>query len=145
MLALIGPGAGAIDPGPCCELDSGTDQGREFGGCEPQPVTLGGLDEFERHADSRGPGTGSPGRTGLHSDGRERRLDRVGGPQMDPVAGRVIVERQQVLSRSNRFVNSVTSAPWRTSPSLLEAGVHTDSGTVAYKAAVSAGRVNPTE
>jgi hypothetical protein len=56
---------------------------------------LCGLDELEGHGDARGAGAGSLGDPLAESDGDEGRLDRVGGAQVDPVLGRVVVEGEQ--------------------------------------------------
>lgn len=78
MIDALGLVVWSVDSDPGFELDSRADQGHEFGGCDPAPVGLGGLDEFEGHSDSSGPGTGPLGRVGPQPDGRERLRRRPG-------------------------------------------------------------------
>jgi hypothetical protein len=61
------------------------------------PAVLGGEDELERHRQSGGARAGTPGDLRAVPDGGEGRLDRVGGAQVDPVLGRVVIERQELL------------------------------------------------
>ena len=58
---------------------------------------LGGFDEFERHGQAGGLGARAFGDLGAVPDGGERGLDRVGGAQMHPVLGRVVVEGEQFV------------------------------------------------
>ena len=48
------------------------------------------------HGEGRGRAAGAAGDLGAELDGREPRLDGVRGPQVDPVLGGVIVEREQL-------------------------------------------------
>ena len=49
--------------------------------------------EFEHHCQGRDTGTKPLGAIGAQTDGREGRLDRVGGSKVGPVLSREIVER----------------------------------------------------
>jgi hypothetical protein len=64
-------------------------------GVHGTPPRLCGLDELERHRDSGGPRAGPLGDPLTQPDGGEGRLDRIGGTQVDPVLGRVVIERQE--------------------------------------------------
>jgi hypothetical protein len=61
------------------------------------PAVLRGLDELECHGQARRPRARSLGDLGPVPDRGEGGLDRVGGPQVDPVLGGVVVERQQLV------------------------------------------------
>ena len=66
-----------------------------MGRVDGAPAGLCGLDELERHGDAGGPRARALGDPLPEPDGGEGRLDRVGGAQVDPVLGGVVVERQQ--------------------------------------------------
>lgn len=72
----------------------GTDQRNRLGAGDRAPACLGGLDELECHREGRGWAARATGDPGAELDPGERRLDRVGGPLVDPVRGREVVERQ---------------------------------------------------
>jgi hypothetical protein len=73
----------------------GADQGDEVGRVNGTPAGLCGFDELERHRYTGGPGAGSLGDPLPEPHGGEGRLDGVGGAQVDPVLGGVVVEGQQ--------------------------------------------------
>src|SRR3954470_10084283 len=87
----------AFDEDAAFEAGSGADEGDQVGCVDGAPAGLGGLDQLERHRDPGGLGPRPLGDLGPVPDGREGGLDRVRGAQVDPVFGRVVVERQQLL------------------------------------------------
>ncbi|GED83205.1 hypothetical protein TNCT6_02900 [Streptomyces sp. 6-11-2] len=93
---LCRSGGGALDELAAFEAGSGPDEGDEVGCVHGPPPGLGGLDELENHRQGGGAGAGAAGDLGAQADGGERGLDRVGRPQVDPVLGGEIVERQQL-------------------------------------------------
>ena len=70
-----------------------------MGRVDRTPPVLGG-DELERHRDPGGAGAGTLGDALPQPDGGEGGLDRVGGAQMRPVLGGVVVEASST-SRSS--------------------------------------------
>ena len=62
---------------------------------EASPSLLGRLHQLEDHRQRRRPRTAAFGSLRSQSHGGEGRLDRVRGPQVDPVLGWVVVEREQ--------------------------------------------------
>ena len=87
----------ALNQDAVLEPRAGADQGDQVGSGDRAPPVLGGLDELEHHGEGGGRASGAAGDLGAELDGGERRLDRVRGPQVDPVLGREVVERQQFL------------------------------------------------
>ena len=69
--------------------------GTRCGALTARQRRLCSLDEFEGHRDPCGPRAWSFGHALAQADGRKRRLDWVRGPQMDPVLGGVVVEREE--------------------------------------------------
>ncbi len=65
-----------------------------MGSVHGSPAGLGRLEQLERHRDPRRPGPGSLGDPLSEPEGRERRLDRIGRPQVDPVLGGELEERE---------------------------------------------------
>lgn len=61
------------------------------------PAVLGGLDQLEHHRERGSGAARAAGDLGAELDGGERRLDWVRGPQVDPVFGREVIEREQFL------------------------------------------------
>jgi hypothetical protein len=61
------------------------------------PTVLSGLHQLEHHRQGRGRTAGPAGDLGPQLDRGERGLDGVRGPQVDPVLGREVVDRQQLL------------------------------------------------
>ena len=95
MVVLAGLFVVAFDEDAVLERRAGADERDEVWCIDGTPPGLGGLDELERHRDPSRPRAGSLGDALTQPYGRERRLDRVGGAQVDPVLGRVVVERQE--------------------------------------------------
>src|SRR5665648_1008489 len=87
----------AFDELAVFEAGPGSDEGDQVWCVHGAPPALGGFDELERHRDAGGFGPGALGDLGAVADGGEGRLDRVRGPQVDPVLGGVVVEREQLL------------------------------------------------
>lgn len=87
----------AFDDHPLLEVCAGPDEGDEVGAVDGPPAGLGGLDELEGHGEAGGSGAGALGDLCSEPDRGEGRLDRVGGPQVDPVLGGEVEERQQRL------------------------------------------------
>jgi hypothetical protein len=83
------------------------------GAVDGAPAGLCGLDELERHRDSGGPRAGSLGDPLPQPDGGEGRLDRVSGTQVDPVLGRVVVEREEHASAPSPTASTGAVIPRR--------------------------------
>jgi hypothetical protein len=88
---------GALDEDAVLEPGAGADQGNQVGAGDRPPSGLGGFHELEHHREGCGGAAGAAGDLGAEFDGGERRLNGVCGPQVDPVLGRKVVERQQFL------------------------------------------------
>src|SRR5215813_11863329 len=97
-LSCLGMGilAGPFDELAVDEGCSGADQGDQVGCVDGTPAVLGGFDELERHGQARCPRAGALGDLGAVAHGGEGGLDRVGGPQVHPVLGGVVVEGEQL-------------------------------------------------
>src|SRR5665647_3933701 len=87
----------AFDELAVFEAGLGSDEGDQVWCVHVAAPALGGFYELERHRDAGGFGPGALGDLGAVADGGEGRLDRVRGPQVDPVLGGVVVEREQLL------------------------------------------------
>jgi len=86
-------GHGSLDQDAVLEPSSGADERDQVGSSDGAPAARGRLDELEDHCEgSRAARTA--GDLGAELDRGERRLDGVRGPQVDPMLGRVVVERQ---------------------------------------------------
>lgn len=79
------------------EAGPSADKSNEMGRVHSRPPGLGGLNELEDHGQCGSPGSCAFGDLGPQSHGGEGRLDRVGGPQVDPVLGGEVEERQQLV------------------------------------------------
>jgi hypothetical protein len=88
---------GSLDKVAAFEAGAGADEGHEVGCVEGAPPVLGGFDELEGHGEAGGLGVGSFGDLGAVADRGERRLDGVRGAEMDPVLGREVEEREQLV------------------------------------------------
>ena len=86
---------GSFDLFAVGEGDAGADEGDEVGCVDGAPAGLGGLDEFERHGDAGGSGAGAFSDPLPQPHGGEGGLDRVRGPEVAPVLGRVVEERHE--------------------------------------------------
>ena len=64
--------------------------------------------DLEGHRDTGGPGAGALGDPLTRPHGREGGLDRVGGPQVDPVLGRIVVELEQRV----QVLGDLRDGPW---------------------------------
>ncbi len=88
---------GALDELTAFEAGSGAHECDEVGCVHGSPSGLGGLDELEDHGEGGGRATGAAGDLGPQADSGEGGLDRMGRPQVDPVLGGEVVERQQLV------------------------------------------------
>jgi len=85
----------AFDEFAVLEFGSGSDEGDEVGRVDGAPAALRGFDELVGHRDPGGAGAGPFSDPLPEPDGGEGGLDRIGGAQVDPVLGRVVIEPQQ--------------------------------------------------
>ena len=65
---------------------------------ESSPALLGRLSEFEHHGQARSSGAVAFGAAMAQADRGERAFDGVGRPQVAPVLGGEVVERQQLVA-----------------------------------------------
>ena len=86
---------GSFDQLAVDEEGTGADECDQVRRVDHPPPGLGCLDQLERHGHAGGPAAGTLGDSGSEPNGGEGRLDRVTGPEVDPVLGRVVVKRQQ--------------------------------------------------
>ncbi len=109
-LVEVGEGllVGSFDELVAGEDGAGTDEGDKVRSVDGAPAGLGGLDQLKCHRQPRGLGAGAAGDLGAVPDGGEGRLDRVGGPQVDPVLGRKVVEATSSSRSSVIFRRSVS-------------------------------------
>jgi hypothetical protein len=75
----------AFDEVAAFEAGSGADKGDEVGRVHGPPACLGGFHQLEDHGQPGGPAAGALGDLRPQPHSREGRLDRIRGPQMDPV------------------------------------------------------------
>ena len=94
---LRGRFVGSFDEFAVFETCSGSDEGDEVGRVDRTPTVLGGFDELEGHRNPGGAGAGALGDPLTQPDGGEGGLDWICSAQMDPVLGRIVVEREQLL------------------------------------------------
>jgi NAD(P)-dependent dehydrogenase (short-subunit alcohol dehydrogenase family) len=85
------------------EHRAGADQGDQVWGVDGVPSGLCGVDQLVGHGNSRSPGAGALGDLGPQPDGGKRGLDRVGGAQVDPVLGGILVELQQDVAYRSSY------------------------------------------
>lgn len=78
------------------EAHAGKHVGDEFVAVEASPALLGGVEELVGHRERGLLRPGTLRDLGPELDGREAALDRVGGPEVAPVLGGEVVERQQL-------------------------------------------------
>ena len=95
---LLGCFGVAFDEFVFGEGGSGADERHKVWRVDGPPPGLCSLHEFECHRYSCGPRSWSFGDALPESHGRKGRLDRVRGPQMDPVLGRVVIEREEHIN-----------------------------------------------
>ena len=85
------------------EFDAGMDQSDQFGAVDFPPSFLGGVEQLVGHHQATSPRPGTFRHLGSGPHRRKSRLDRVGGPQMGPVGGGEVVERQQHVPIVGQF------------------------------------------
>lgn len=83
----------SFDEEAILEAGAGSDEGDEVRCGDRSPTSLGGLDEFEDYREGRGWSAGAAGGLGPKLDGGEG-LEGIRRPEMDPVLGGEVVERQ---------------------------------------------------
>ena len=81
----------------------GTDEGDEVGCVDGAPAALADSMSLKGHGDAGSAGAGSPGDPLTEPDRGEGGLDRVGGAQVDPVLGRVVVNPSSTSRSSVNF------------------------------------------
>lgn len=77
------------------EHRASTNEGDQVRCVHGPPPGLRGVDQLVGHGNSRGTRSGALGDLSAQPDGGEGRLDGVGGAQVDPVLGGVLIELQQ--------------------------------------------------
>ena len=80
---------------PIDELDPRSNDGEELVSVQSAPPERGHIEQLEGHHEAAFARARPFGHALPEPDGRERGLDGVGGPEMPPVLGRVVVEGQQ--------------------------------------------------
>ena len=95
FLRFGGAAGRSFDEFAVVERRTGTDEGDEVWCVHRSPPGLRGLDELERHRQTGGAGARALRDLAPVPNGGEGRLDRIGGSQVHPMLGRVVVELEQ--------------------------------------------------
>ena len=88
---------GSFDELAGLEHGAGADERDQVGCVHGAPAGLGGLDELKCHGQPGRPRSRPAGDLGPVSYGPESGFNGVGGAQVNPVLGGVVVEREQLL------------------------------------------------